>query len=243
MAESEEVTPEPSSEGQGRPRAVAVAVGLTIAALLASFLAALAVIVASIPLGYGPIDPPVVPLLIASQLGFFLTGYLYVRRYGLRIPFTLPSQGDVRYIIGGTVAALTFAIIAGIGLEAGGFIPDSPIEGLIIDEPTLAIWLAVLSIFVIAPIEEYLFRGVIQGRLRRSFGAPGAILIASLLFSSLHFANFGGSLAVVLAWTLLIAGIGVILGFLYERTETLIVPIAVHAIYNAVLFFAGYLTL
>lgn len=147
------------------------------------------------------------------------------------------------YIIGGTVAALTFVTIAEICLEAGGLVPDSAIEALLTAEPILAIWLAILSIFVVAPAEEYLFRGVIQGRLRRSFGASGAILIASLLFGSFHFANYAGSLVTVIAWTLLIAGVGVILGFLYERTKTLTVPIAVHAIYNAVLFAAGYLAL
>jgi uncharacterized protein len=244
MSDSDRLDPSPEPTGsRAKLRAVGVGLGLTLAAFLASFLAALAVIVVSIPFGYGPIDPPIVPLLAASQVGFFLTGYLYVRRYGLSIPLDLPDRRDARYVLGGTLVALAFATVAAVGLEAAGLVPDSPVEALVTDDPTLAIWLVVLSIVVVAPAEEYLFRGVIQGRLRQSFGAPGAIVLASLLFGSLHLGNFVGSPATVLAWTLLITGVGVILGVLYERTGTLVVPIAVHGIYNAVLFLAGYLTL
>lgn len=227
-------------------RAVGVAVGLTVAAFVASVLAVLAALVVIgvlVLLGSDPFDPPVVPLLVAGQLGFLLTGYLYARRYGLAVPFGPPDRRDTGYVIGGTLAALAFATVAAVGLETAGLVPESPLEALPTDDPTLAIWLAMLSVVLVAPTEEYLFRAVIQGRLRGSFGAQAALPLASLLFGSLHLGNVVGSPATVLAWTLLITGVGVILGLLYERTGTLVVPVAVHALYDAVLFLTGYLTL
>ncbi|WP_331233116.1 CPBP family intramembrane glutamic endopeptidase [Natronorarus salvus] len=244
MSDSDQLDGPPEAAGpKAKLRAFGVALGLTVAAFVASVLAVVGVIGVSIPLGYDPADPPLLALFVAGQLGFLLAGYLYARRYGLAIPLGLPDRRDARYVIGGTLAALAFATVAAVGLEAAGLVPESPVEALVTEEPTLAIWLAVLSILVVAPAEEYLFRGVVQGRLRQTFGAPAAIGLASLLFGSLHLGNFVGSFATVIAWTLLITGVGVILGVLYERTGTLSVPIAVHAAYNAVLFLTGYLTL
>lgn len=50
-----------------------------------------------------------------------------------------------------------------------------------------------------------------------------------------------GSLDAVGGWVLLIVGVGVIMGIIYERTNNLAVPIAAHAAYNVVLFSVGYL--
>lgn len=106
----------------------------------------------------------------------------------------------------------------------------------------MLLWLAVLSILVVAPAEEYLFRGVVQGRLRNSFGPAGAILAASLLFGSLHFGNWVGSPGTLVGWGLLIAAVGVVMGVLYELTGNLAVPIVAHGAYNFVLFTVGFFT-
>lgn len=184
-----------------------------------------------------------VSLLIGGQIGFFAVGYLYARRYSLSIPIDRPERRDLGYAIGGAIAALVFATGASGVLTWLGLTPGAVLEEIITQNPVVALWMALLSIVVVAPVEEYLFRGVIQGRLRRTFSAPSAIVLASVLFGSLHFGNYVGSVSTVVGWSLLIAGVGVIFGSLYERTDTLIVSIIAHALYNTVLFTAGYFAL
>lgn len=58
----------------------------------------------------------------------------------------------------------------------------------------------------------------------------------------MHLANYTGRLLPIVAGALMIAVIGAILGTLYERTDNLVVPIIVHASYNAILLLASYAT-
>lgn len=239
---------ESTSSITGKPtrktRALGVALGLTIAALGLSVVASILI---AIPLFISGLDiestAVIVSLLIGGQIGFFAVGYLYVRRYSLSIPIDRPERRDLGYAIGGAIAALIFATGASGVLTWLGLTPGAVLEEIITQNPIVALWMAFLSIVVVAPVEEYLFRGVIQGRLRRTFSAPSAIILASVLFGSLHFGNYVGSVSTVVGWSLLIVGVGVIFGSLYERTDTLIVPIIAHALYNTVLFTVGYFAL
>lgn len=93
-------------------------------------------------------------------------GYLYVHRYSLSIPIERPERRDLGCAVGGIIAALVFAtgasgVLTGVGLTPGAILEEIVIQNLIV-----ALWMALLSIVVVAPVEKYLFRGVIQGRLR-----------------------------------------------------------------------------
>jgi hypothetical protein len=72
--------------------------------------------------------------------------------------------------------------------------------------------------------EELLFRGVIQGWLEGWIGAWPALLFASVLFGAAH--------AVSLAYGILAAVIGLYLGWLYQHTGNLAIPMIVHALYD-----------
>lgn len=236
--------PSPTNTGRHKLRAAGVAIGLT---LLAVFLSAIVGTVLAIPLFVVGFDlqstAVLVSLLLGGQIGFFAARYLYVHRYGLTVRLTRPTQPDLVYAIGGTIVALVFATVAGGVLELLGLTPVSVLDEFVTTDPLVLIWLAFLSIVIVAPAEEYVFRGVIQGRLRNTFTPWGAILIASLLFGSMHFGNWTGSLATVVGWALLISGVGIIMGILYERTQNLVVPIIAHAVYNFCLFTVSYLLL
>ncbi len=79
---------------------------------------------------------------------------------------------------------------------------------------------------VIAPVaEEVFFRGVLQtvlGNVLRRRGA--AIIMASILFGVVHLGQPQAVPALV--------AMGLILGYAYERTGALLVPIAAHAAFN-----------
>nr|WP_303646822.1 CPBP family intramembrane glutamic endopeptidase [Haloarchaeobius salinus] len=127
-------------------------------------------------------------------------------------------------------------------LAALDLVPGSVIEESGTIDPNFFLGVAVLSVLIVAPAEEYLFRGVVQGRLRETFGPVGAVVGSSLLFGSVHLANYTGSVEQVVAGALLIAGTGAVLGALYEWTDNLTVPIVTHALYNVVLAGTAYVT-
>jgi len=88
---------------------------------------------------------------------------------------------------------------------------------------TAALW---CSAVVVAPVaEECFFRGIMQTFFVRFFHHRGrAILLSAALFAAVHFAVPHTVPALFL--------LGVLIGYLYERTGSLAAPILVHALFN-----------
>lgn len=233
---------EPSSRSRSPVRAVLEAVGLTLVALVISVAAGVAFLVPLFVLGY---DPGATWVLVgataAGQVGFLAVAVAFVRRRGVAVPVDPVSVGDLVAVVVGVVAALVAAAGLSYGLVLLDLVPDSVIGEAAATDPTFLLALALLSLVLVAPAEEFLFRGAIQGRLRERFGPVPAIGAASLLFGSLHLANYSGSVGSVVAGALLIAAVGAIFGTLYELTDNLVVPVLVHGFYNAVLLLTSYL--
>ncbi|MBH8555776.1 CPBP family intramembrane metalloprotease [Nostocaceae cyanobacterium CENA357] len=81
--------------------------------------------------------------------------------------------------------------------------------------------LGAIAYVVFAPIaEEFLFRGIILQRWATKWGIRAALVVSSLLFGILH--------ANVLGLTIF----GLVMGVLYIKTRTLIIPITCHALNN-----------
>lgn len=113
----------------------------------------------------------------------------------------------------GTIIVGLLSILA-IGVLAEPFLP-------VMDAPRSTL----LAAIVIAPIcEEVVFRGVIQRLLNRIIPPAAAIIIASALFAAAHVAVPVAAVAFPC---------GIVLGWAYHRTRTLAVPIAIHALNNA----------
>lgn len=95
------------------------------------------------------------------------------------------------------------------------------------------------NLVFIAPVGEFIFRGVIKGRLRESFGPIVAISFTSIGFALGHIPSywFGGSdlLSVSVGGALLGIGAGgFILGGIYERMESLLIVSIIHGLLNSV---------
>lgn len=97
-----------------------------------------------------------------------------------------------------------------------------------------------ISFLLIGPGEELLFRGVVQGVLKKSFNSIYAVLIASIIFSVAHFTAIAGGSRI--AYIFIVFTLALILGVSYEKTDNILVPSLIHGSYNAVLFFSLYLT-
>ena len=98
-----------------------------------------------------------------------------------------------------------------------------------LENPALPAWVSVLMVLtavVIAPLaEELFFRGILQTKLGATFNSRWAALaVAGVCFGLVH----GGQIAAIIP----LAFMGMILGFVYESTGSLIAPILIHALFN-----------
>lgn len=233
-----------SHEGSGTARAILVAVGLTVAGIVVSLVGGVAFI---IPLIILEVDVqstgPFLALTAVGQVGFLAVGYLYARYSGLMVHISRPSLREVAVALAGVLAALVVVTVTSGIFAVLGLVPGSVIGDAAFEDPMLLLGLAALSIALVAPAEEFLYRGVVQGRLRWSFGPVGAVVASSLLFGSIHLGNYTGNTAAVVSGAVVIACGGLVFGTLYERTRNLAVPIVAHAVYNTLLLVLAFLTL
>jgi membrane protease YdiL (CAAX protease family) len=87
----------------------------------------------------------------------------------------------------------------------------------------MMLWLGSLAILAAPLFEEFIFRGLIFGGLRRTLRPSFAIVASAAIFAIVH-----PPLSVIPVFFL-----GVAAALVYERTKMLAAPMLVHAIYNA----------
>ena len=228
---------------RGQLRAVGVAIGLLIAGLVISLVFGVVFTIPLILFG-GDLSGSVtfLALVAVGQVAFLAVGGVYVWRFD-KVTIQWPTRRDLGYTGGGVLAALGLVFSISVAAASAGVAPrGSVFDAPIAQDPTVALGLAVLSIVLVAPAEELLFRGAIQGRLRRVFSPVGAVVGASLIFGSIHFINFTGSIVGAIVGMGVITVAGTVFGSIYERTGNLAVPILAHGAYNTVLLIGTFLT-
>ena len=110
-----------------------------------------------------------------------------------------------------------------LGIE----MPESFIE-FMLAEPIL---LGFISVVVVAPIiEEFLFRGFLYSQLRRSFLKDwGSVAVSSLVWTAIHFQYEVGILFFLFLF-------GLFLGYFRIKYNSLLIPVALHALNNLIAF-------
>jgi len=97
-------------------------------------------------------------------------------------------------------------------------------------DPVLYNILMVATLVVIAPlVEEIFFRMLVFPRLSLKWGTTAGIIVSSLMFASLHDMAWVGAFV-----------FGVASCALYMRTRTILIPIAVHSLNNALAALLGW---
>lgn len=185
---------------------------------------------------------------VLSELGFVVAAVIFlgVTARGLSyLDLRVPTLRQVGYAVAGVLVLLAYrqiAIAVALFLEiplAGNAITDFP--GL--DVLAIVAVLVPISVLVIGPAEEILFRGVIQNYLAEHFSEWGAIGLASVVFAAVHVPTSWiatPNLAAVVVTLLILFGLSVSLGWLYVRTANLVVPILAHGFYDAAIFALAY---
>ncbi|OHB85828.1 MAG: hypothetical protein A3J73_01785 [Planctomycetes bacterium RIFCSPHIGHO2_02_FULL_38_41] len=78
---------------------------------------------------------------------------------------------------------------------------------------------------IVAPfLEEIIFRGFLQSALKNSFTGRYAIILSSAIFAGVHMDPFA---------FLQIFILGILLGYLFEKTQTLVASVVVHIMHNS----------
>jgi ABC-2 type transport system permease protein len=143
------------------------------------------------------------------------------------------TEGVPRLLNDGVPRALLWGIGGGTAVALVGvaylqtvttmnLFPDArPAAGAI--DSTAAIGLAILAIAAAPLCEEFIFRGLVFGGLRRSHGLMFSVAASAAIFAIVHPAVSALPVFVM----------GAVAAVVYDRTRMLAAPIAVHAIYNA----------
>jgi len=137
-------------------------------------------------------------------------------------------------VLVGSLNGLEF-LFAEFGLEPAENTAVRAGEG----NPELYLYIVPVVLFLNAPAEELLFRGVVQGRFRRAYGIVPGILLAAAVFGLVHYLALVGTGSEIVYVTIAAAA-GLILGATYEYTENLVVPTVIHAFWNIGIYLVLY---
>lgn len=130
----------------------------------------------------------------------------------------------------GYLGAYGLVLLYGVAIEQLGLDSLRPSQQLPeeIFNNSLLVLLFGISVVIAAPLaEEIFFRGFLHAGLRRSLPFLPAAAISGFLFSLAH-ADIG--------FVLPFLAVGMVLAYVYERAGTLLAPIGVHFLFNAVSF-------
>jgi hypothetical protein len=169
---------------------------------------------------------------IAGALTYLLMRWVYARAKTEGVPRILPA--GPRELSLGMLAGLAtglFALGYLYAIDALGMLHDVLRDRHALVDPGW--WLLPLALLAAPLFEEFLFRGLIFGGLRRSFGLWPAMLASAAVFAIVH-----PSISMMPVFVF-----GLAAAWLYERTRTLLAPMLAHGVYNACAIAAQWLVL
>jgi membrane protease YdiL (CAAX protease family) len=149
----------------------------------------------------------------------------------MRFVYAKAKTEGVPRILGSANRPL-LGLAAGLGAGAAGVLYLFGLDALDLLESamrasksygSLGLWTLPLALIAAPLFEEFIFRGLIFGGLRRSFGVWPATLASAALFAIVH-----PAFSIIPVFVL-----GTCAALVYERSRSLLAPMIVHAAYNA----------
>lgn len=153
------------------------------------------------------------------------------------------ALGDLAWGVALTLPiVVAAALFSALLIQGTGAVPESPLPPSV---DSSALLLNLISAALIAPIgEEILYRGVIAQAWGRQSGSRRAILFSAIVFALAHTLNIGGEnigdalLVAAVAFAIRLP-LGLALGWLWIRRQSLLATITLHAAYNALIVLAA----
>ena len=139
-----------------------------------------------------------------------------------KIPLMISVMSVVAVIGGRLIVAVYYNLVEGVALF------EKSIAESAATTPNLSSgWdyvIALFGVLVVAPLfEEFLFRGLVMGELKKIMRPWAAIIIQAVLFGVLHGYLFQGVFA---------GFMGIFLGIIYHRTKNIGTAAVCHGIFN-----------
>lgn len=162
-----------------------------------------------------------VAFAVGGGLTYLLMRWVYARSKTQNVP---RISNDTKLPMLGVAAGVAAGLVSFVYLYA---INTSLLEETLDDQRSLVDlgwWVLPIALIAAPLFEEFIFRGLIFGGLRRSFGVWPATLASAALFAIMHPAI---SIAPVFV-------LGVCAALVYERTRSLLAPMLTHVVYNAI---------
>ena len=232
------------TEKDSRFRATAVVLGIGLLSLLIVQFAVIPALLIDLDVVFNPGEAApsaIMVMLVMNFIGLALGGVAYLVITGRSrswLDIKIPTLRDWVWIVGGIIVLFVFYLLVGIGstlldVEAA----ESEVILLLQDDLMLVLGMIVVVWLFNAPAEEFLFRNVMQKRLYAAFSDWGAILMTSVIFMLFHIPAYIGLaesiLATLVSLTVMLGG-SILFGYLYLKTENLIVPTVAHAGINTI---------
>jgi membrane protease YdiL (CAAX protease family) len=177
---------------------------------------------------------PLFVLVMAFGLAFPLLWAKFTRNWA-SIGFTAKNSGQA-FLWGSGAGLLSIAYTV---VVFGHDYSPPPLLGIQI-AVGIPIWLLIMS-----PFQEFFFRGWLQPRFQEALGKWGGLLVTSAAFTLWHFApplegtatssvpvtSIGGFVSCF--------GLGLLFGYVYQRTGSIIAPWLAHALAGIALIIIG----
>ncbi|RQG93199.1 CPBP family intramembrane metalloprotease [Natrarchaeobius halalkaliphilus] len=237
----------------GPLRATLVAIGLTVFGIAATQFTTLPAFLLEPALIDSPAETSIgmrSAFLALNFLGFVLAGAIYLAatdRGWAYVDLRMPTMRGWLYTLGGIVGSIAFFVAVSLIIQlVSAPTAENQVMDIVGGDQTMVLVMIVIVFFFNAPAEEFLFRNIVQKRLYTAFTRLQSVLVASLIFALVHFPVYyvtADSLVATSVSLSVVFGGSIIFGYLYAKTDNLVVPTVAHAAFNAVQFGLLYLAL
>lgn len=160
----------------------------------------------------------------------------YLTKVNEYIDVKKPSKTALKLVVFSTILMLLIQVLSSaftgiLGIESASNTVVEQGES----NPIYYLYLVPVMLLFVGPVEEYVFRGVIQSTFAEFVNYKVGIAVASTLFGLIHLSAVGGATLESIPYIVTAAILGVVLGYYYEKTGNIVVPMLAHGIYNSVL--------
>lgn len=227
-----------SSDSISKPQYLGRGLGLVLLAFFGMLVGTIISISIPFPTEYSSLAGQII---ISQGIGLLGVSLAYIHYTDATLDFfefNIEPPRDIGLALGVALGLLGMSMLTSLITFAFGIETAENTVTPILESSMMNVYVfIVLSMLVVGPLEELFFRGTVQRYLKQGFSTNYAVGIAAVLFAGMHLMSMGGGVGAVgyLAYLAMLFGGGLLLGYSYEYTNNLLVPMVGHGLYNALL--------
>lgn len=151
------------------------------------------------------------------------------------------TKNHIIWTVGTIIMLLVVNTIFGIMSTIFEFeVSENMLFDIISGDPIYLLYFIPVMILLVGPVEELIFRGIIQSVIRKYSSVYPAIIFTSLFFGLIHIPAAGGLNIEAFGYVVVTFALSILLGWVYEHKKSIYIPMLAHGFYNAILVFIVY---